>query len=167
LRIRTRLIDRTRVGTFFRAWANEQNTTRLSAHLGWRDPVPARHDARRERRPPRAAASPLDEPFKPAKLHKLLVALAYTTLSVLLLFFNKALLSSFDFPCANVITLAQLCFSNALLYGLRRGRYVAFVDDVSLVPRDCVDKRTGFPTIKARPIHWSPYDRVRVVNADP
>ena len=119
------------------------------------------------RRPPRGAASPLDEPFKPAKLHKLLVALAYTTLSVLLLFFNKALLSSFDFPCANVITLAQLCFSNALLYGLRRGRYVAFVDDVSLVPRDCVDKRTGFPTIKARPIHWSPYDRVRVVNADP
>ena len=82
---------------------------------------------------------------RPSKLYCGLVALAYMLFAIMLLFFNKAALSSYNFPNANVITLAQLCCANALLYILRKFRVISFTDDVALIPRDCINGRTGFP----------------------
>ena len=88
----------------------------------------------------------LDHPGRPGKLYCGLVALCYMALAVALLFFNKAALSSYKFPNANVITLAQLACSNVLLYAFRKLGWVRFTDDVALIPRDCIDARSGFPT---------------------
>jgi len=55
-----------------------------------------------------------------------LVALSYMGCAVTLLLFNKAALSSYKFPNANVITLAQLCCANALLFVLRKTGAIAF-----------------------------------------
>mmetsp|Transcript_32974 Transcript_32974/g.52832 ORF Transcript_32974/g.52832 Transcript_32974/m.52832 type:complete len:347 (-) Transcript_32974:856-1896(-) len=85
---------------------------------------------------------------KPSRLYCGLVALSYMLCAVTLLFFNKAALSAYSFPNANVITLAQLCCANTLLYTLRKCRAISFTDDVSLIPRDCFNGRTGFPTLK-------------------
>ena len=82
---------------------------------------------------------------RPSKLYCGLVALAYMLFAIMLLFFNKAALSSYNFPNANIITLAQLCCANALLYVLRKARVISFTDDVALIPRDCINGRTGFP----------------------
>ena len=82
---------------------------------------------------------------KPSRLYCGLVALAYMSFAVTLLLFNKAALSSYNFPNANVITLAQLCCANALLYAMRKCRVIGFTDDVTLIPRDCINGRTGFP----------------------
>ncbi len=90
----------------------------------------------------------LDHPGRPGKLYCGLVALCYMALAVALLFFNKAALSSYKFPNANVITLAQLACSNVLLYAFRKLGWVRFTDDVALIPRDCIDARSGFPTQK-------------------
>uniref|UniRef100_A0A9I9EBU3 Sugar phosphate transporter domain-containing protein n=1 Tax=Cucumis melo TaxID=3656 RepID=A0A9I9EBU3_CUCME len=46
--------------------------------------------------------------------------------TVLLLMFNKAALSSYNFPCANVITLFQIMCSCTLLYALRRWKIISF-----------------------------------------
>ncbi|CAK9326555.1 unnamed protein product [Citrullus colocynthis] len=53
-------------------------------------------------------------------------ALSYMASAVLLLMFNKAALSSYNFPCANVITLFQIMCSCTLLYGLRRWKIISF-----------------------------------------
>ena len=90
----------------------------------------------------------LDHPGRPGKLYCGLVALCYMALAVALLFFNKAALSSYKFPNANVITLAQLACSNVLLYAFRKLGWVRFTDDVALIPRDCIDAKSGFPTQK-------------------
>lgn len=90
----------------------------------------------------------LNHPGRPGKLYCGLVALCYMALAVALLFFNKAALSSYKFPNANVITLAQLACSNVLLYAFRKLGWVRFTDDVALIPRDCIDAKSGFPTQK-------------------
>lgn len=90
----------------------------------------------------------LNHPGRPGKLYCGLVALCYMALAVALLFFNKAALSSYKFPNANVITLAQLACSNVLLYAFRKLGWVRFTDDVALIPRDCMDAKSGFPTQK-------------------
>lgn len=87
---------------------------------------------------------------RPSRLYCGLVALSYMLFAVTLLFFNKAALSSYNFPNANVITLAQLCCANALLYVLRKCRVISFTDDMSLIPRDCINGRTGFPARNER-----------------
>ncbi|MQL93432.1 hypothetical protein Taro_026077, partial [Colocasia esculenta] len=46
--------------------------------------------------------------------------------SFLLVMFNKAALSSYNFPCANVITLFQMICSTSILYGMRRWRIISF-----------------------------------------
>eukprot|EP00250_Pteridium_aquilinum_P002306 c12504_g1_i1 orf=163-1170(+) len=56
-------------------------------------------------------------------------ALAYMGCAVLLVMFNKAALSSYGFPCANVITLLQILCSNALLFGLRSWNVINFGND--------------------------------------
>lgn len=53
-------------------------------------------------------------------------AICYMTCAVLLVLFNKAALSSYNFPCANVITLCQMICSCCFLYALRRWKLISF-----------------------------------------
>ncbi|RDY03811.1 Nucleotide-sugar uncharacterized transporter 3, partial [Mucuna pruriens] len=53
-------------------------------------------------------------------------AVSYMASSVLLVMFNKAALSSYDFPFANVITLAQMVFSLIILYVLKSFNIISF-----------------------------------------
>ncbi|KAJ4953990.1 hypothetical protein NE237_030822 [Protea cynaroides] len=63
-------------------------------------------------------------------------AIFYMGCAVLLVLFNKAALSSYSFPCANVITLLQMICSCALLYALRRWRIISFTVGESRVLPD-------------------------------
>uniref|UniRef100_A0A7N0ZVP0 Sugar phosphate transporter domain-containing protein n=1 Tax=Kalanchoe fedtschenkoi TaxID=63787 RepID=A0A7N0ZVP0_KALFE len=53
-------------------------------------------------------------------------ALGYMACAVLLIIFNKAALSSYNFPSANVITLLQLLCSCLLLYAMKYWRIISF-----------------------------------------
>ncbi|CAM8923048.1 unnamed protein product [Rhodiola kirilowii] len=53
-------------------------------------------------------------------------AVCYMACAVLLVMFNKAALSSYNFPCANVITLLQLICSCLLLYTMKYWRIISF-----------------------------------------
>ncbi|XP_010437933.1 PREDICTED: UDP-N-acetylglucosamine/UDP-glucose/GDP-mannose transporter-like [Camelina sativa] len=53
-------------------------------------------------------------------------ALSYMACAVMLVLFNKAALSSYEFPCVNVITLFQMVSSSLFLYALRRRRIISF-----------------------------------------
>ncbi|KAK4422158.1 UDP-N-acetylglucosamine transporter UGNT1 [Sesamum alatum] len=59
-------------------------------------------------------------------------AISYMTCAVLLVMFNKAALSSYSFPCANVITLCQMISSCCFLYVLRRSRLISFSANESI-----------------------------------
>lgn len=54
-------------------------------------------------------------------------ATGYMATSVLLVMLNKAALSSYSFPCANVITLFQMLFSCAFLYAMKHWRIISFI----------------------------------------
>ncbi|KAI3781941.1 hypothetical protein L2E82_11969 [Cichorium intybus] len=56
-------------------------------------------------------------------------AVSYMACAVLLIMFNKAALSSYKFPCANVITLFQMICSSILLYTLRCRKIISFKVD--------------------------------------
>ncbi|KAG6407994.1 hypothetical protein SASPL_130996 [Salvia splendens] len=58
-------------------------------------------------------------------------ATSYMACAVLLVMFNKAALSSYRFPCANVITLCQMISSCFLLYVLRRLKLISFSSNES------------------------------------
>jgi drug/metabolite transporter (DMT)-like permease len=60
-------------------------------------------------------------------LHTLIRGLGFAT--VLLVMFNKAALSSYEFPCANVITVMQMILSTVVLYVLRKLNLIKFSDD--------------------------------------
>ncbi|KAL8063067.1 hypothetical protein ABFX02_01G003800 [Erythranthe guttata] len=53
-------------------------------------------------------------------------AISYMICAVFLVMFNKAALSSYNFPCANVITLCQMISSSCFLYALRRLNLISF-----------------------------------------
>ncbi|XP_018513004.1 UDP-N-acetylglucosamine transporter UGNT1 isoform X3 [Brassica rapa] len=53
-------------------------------------------------------------------------ALSYMACAVMLVLFNKAALSSYHFPCVNVITLFQMVSSTLFLYTLRRKKIISF-----------------------------------------
>ncbi|XP_052200642.1 UDP-N-acetylglucosamine transporter UGNT1-like isoform X2 [Diospyros lotus] len=55
-------------------------------------------------------------------------AVSYMACAVLLVMFNKAAISSYDFPCSNVITLLQLMTSCIFLYSLRNWKIISFAD---------------------------------------
>ncbi|KAL0327415.1 UNVERIFIED_CONTAM: UDP-N-acetylglucosamine transporter UGNT1 [Sesamum angustifolium] len=59
-------------------------------------------------------------------------AISYMTCAVLLVMFNKAALSSYSFPCANVITLCQMICSCCFLYVLRRSKLISFSANESI-----------------------------------
>ncbi|KAK8952827.1 putative sugar phosphate/phosphate translocator [Platanthera guangdongensis] len=54
-------------------------------------------------------------------------ALSYMFCAVLLVMFNKAALSSYNFPSANVITLLQMICSTSLLFILKRWKIITFL----------------------------------------
>ncbi|CAK9145382.1 unnamed protein product [Ilex paraguariensis] len=56
-------------------------------------------------------------------------AISYMACAVLLVMFNKAALSSYHFPCANVITLFQMICSCLFLYALRCWKVISFTLD--------------------------------------
>lgn len=72
-----------------------------------------------------------DESHRKAAMSRrgIVAALAYMGCAVLLVMFNKAALSSYGFPCANVITLLQILCSNVLLFGLRSWNVITFGKD--------------------------------------
>lgn len=53
-------------------------------------------------------------------------AVSYMTCAVLLVMFNKAALSSYKFPSANVITLLQMICSCSFLYAMRKRKIINF-----------------------------------------
>ncbi|XP_042987726.1 UDP-N-acetylglucosamine transporter UGNT1 isoform X3 [Carya illinoinensis] len=53
-------------------------------------------------------------------------SISYMSCAVLLILFNKAALSSYSFPCANVITLFQMICSCCFLYAMRRLKIISF-----------------------------------------
>ncbi|CAN6459680.1 unnamed protein product [Victoria cruziana] len=53
-------------------------------------------------------------------------AVSYMTCAVLLVMFNKAALSSYNFPSANVITLLQITCSTSILYAMKRWKIISF-----------------------------------------
>ncbi|XP_044472457.1 UDP-N-acetylglucosamine transporter UGNT1-like [Mangifera indica] len=55
-------------------------------------------------------------------------AVSYMASAVLLVMFNKAALSSYSFPCVNVITLFQMLCSCSILYALRCWKVISFTD---------------------------------------
>ncbi|KAL0447317.1 UNVERIFIED_CONTAM: protein PAM71, chloroplastic [Sesamum latifolium] len=59
-------------------------------------------------------------------------AISYMTCAVLLVIFNKAALSSYSFPSANVITLCQMICSCCFLYVLRRSKLISFSANESI-----------------------------------
>ncbi|EXB40151.1 hypothetical protein L484_004501 [Morus notabilis] len=63
-------------------------------------------------------------------------AISYMSCAVLLVMFNKAALSSYNFPCANVITLIQMICSCCFLYILRRSKIISFTVGESLAVPD-------------------------------
>lgn len=79
-------------------------------------------------------------------------ALSYMSCAVLLVLFNKAALSSYSFPCANVITLFQMICSCSFLYALRRWKVISFSAGESLT---ISDNSTRFVPLKTL-IHTLP-----------
>lgn len=63
-------------------------------------------------------------------------AISYMSCAVLLVLFNKAALSSYSFPSANVITLFQMICSCSLLYAMRRLKIISFTAVESLTVSD-------------------------------
>ncbi|XP_051119079.1 UDP-N-acetylglucosamine transporter UGNT1-like [Andrographis paniculata] len=68
-------------------------------------------------------------------------AISYMACAVLLVMFNKAALSSYSFPCANVITLCQMVCSCCFLYAMRRSKLI------SLNANESVDINDNFKTL--------------------
>ncbi|KAF3447105.1 hypothetical protein FNV43_RR12285 [Rhamnella rubrinervis] len=63
-------------------------------------------------------------------------AVSYMFCAVLLVMFNKAALSSYKFPCANVITLFQMISSCGFLYVLRCWKLISFTASEALTNSD-------------------------------
>ncbi|KAI4337311.1 hypothetical protein L6164_015744 [Bauhinia variegata] len=75
-------------------------------------------------------------------------AISYMSCAVLLVMFNKAALSSYNFPSANVITLLQMVCSCCFLYVLRRWRIISFAAGESLVISDNSSKFVSLKTLR-------------------
>ncbi|XP_044463456.1 UDP-N-acetylglucosamine transporter UGNT1 isoform X1 [Mangifera indica] len=74
-------------------------------------------------------------------------ALSYMSCAVLLILFNKAALSSYRFPSANVITLLQMVCSCLFLYLLKRWKIISFYMGESLPTSDSNSNFIAFKTL--------------------
>lgn len=63
-------------------------------------------------------------------------ALSYMACAVLLVMFNKAALSSYSFPCANVITLLQMICSTIILFLMKKWKIISFTVGETWTPSD-------------------------------
>ncbi|KAL5697931.1 UDP-N-acetylglucosamine transporter ugnt1 [Ranunculus cassubicifolius] len=90
---------------------------------------------------------PVSDPPKDSAMTKrgVYAAISYMSCAVLLVMFNKAALSSYSFPCANVITLFQMICSTSLLYAMKRWRLISFT---SSEPRAVSDHTTNLVPLK-------------------
>lgn len=81
--------------------------------------------------PPAMGAAKEDSRLKSTRMTRqgAMVALAYMGCAVLLVMFNKSALSSYNFPCANIITVLQMVCSTALLYVLRKLDVITFANE--------------------------------------
>ncbi|KAL3681801.1 hypothetical protein R1sor_024757 [Riccia sorocarpa] len=82
--------------------------------------------------PPGPAASLKEENMKKTQRmtrRGAMVALSYMGCSVMLVMFNKAALSTYSFPCANVITVLQMICSTAVLFMLRKLNVIKFTGE--------------------------------------
>lgn len=79
-------------------------------------------------------------------------AVSYMSCAVMLVLFNKAALSSYSFPSANVITLFQMICSCSFLYLLRRWKLISFSSGDTL---PLTDNSTRFVSLQTV-IHTSP-----------
>ncbi|CAM6109447.1 unnamed protein product [Calypogeia fissa] len=77
-----------------------------------------------------------------------IVALAYMACAVMLVMFNKSALSSYKFPCANIITVLQIVCSTALLYVLRKLEVINFSNEGSGIIDASGDGFVPFRVIK-------------------
>eukprot|EP00249_Psilotum_nudum_P014620 c24921_g1_i3 orf=572-1594(-) len=77
------------------------------------------------------ASTKNDPPWRqmPMTRRGIFAAVAYMACAVLLLMFNKAALSTYNFPCANIITLLQMVCSTFVLYTLRSWNIITFGTD--------------------------------------
>lgn len=75
-------------------------------------------------------------------------AISYMSCAVLLILFNKAALSSYNFPCANVITLFQMISSCCFLYTMRRLKLISFTLGESLIVSDNATILVPLKTLK-------------------
>ncbi|KAE8056359.1 hypothetical protein FH972_013138 [Carpinus fangiana] len=75
-------------------------------------------------------------------------AISYMSCAVLLILFNKAALSSYSFPCANVITLFQMISSCCLLYAMRHLKLISFTVGESLTVSDDTTKLVPLKTLR-------------------
>lgn len=74
-------------------------------------------------------------------------AISYMSCAVLLVIFNKAALSSYNFPSANVITLLQMVCSCCFLYALRCWRVISFTVSESATTADYSTKFVPLKTL--------------------
>ncbi|XP_057424113.1 UDP-N-acetylglucosamine transporter UGNT1 [Lotus japonicus] len=97
-----------------------------------------------------AAPKADDKLFKGSAMTKrgAYAAISYMSCAVLLVIFNKAALSSYDFPSANVITLLQMVCSCCFLYLLKRWRIISFVAGESLLVSENSTKFVSLKTLK-------------------
>ncbi|BBN15382.1 solute carrier family 35, member D1/2/3 [Marchantia polymorpha subsp. ruderalis] len=81
--------------------------------------------------PPTSAALKEEQGRKTQRMTRrgALVALSYMGCAVMLVMFNKAALSTYRFPCANVITVLQMICSTALLYVLKSLDIISFAGE--------------------------------------
>ncbi|CAJ1972075.1 unnamed protein product [Sphenostylis stenocarpa] len=91
-----------------------------------------------------------DKLFKGSAMTKrgAFAAVSYMSCAVLLVMFNKAALSSYNFPSANVITLLQMVCSCCFLYLLKRWRMISFTANDSLHISDNSTKFVSLKTLK-------------------
>ncbi|KAK8465479.1 hypothetical protein PHAVU_009G092500 [Phaseolus vulgaris] len=79
---------------------------------------------------------------------RIYAAVSYMLCAVLLVLFNKAVLSTYDFPSASVVTLLQMVCSCCFLYVLRRWRMVSLIAGESVIMADNSKKFVSLRTLK-------------------
>ncbi|XP_027190715.1 UDP-N-acetylglucosamine transporter UGNT1-like isoform X2 [Cicer arietinum] len=75
-------------------------------------------------------------------------AISYMSCAVLLVMFNKAALSSYDFPSANFIALLQMVCSCCFLYVLRSWRIISFTTGEAVIIADNSKIFVSFKTLR-------------------
>ncbi|XP_022636572.1 nucleotide-sugar uncharacterized transporter 3 isoform X5 [Vigna radiata var. radiata] len=79
---------------------------------------------------------------------RIYAAISYMSCAVLLILFNKAVLSSYGFPSSSIVTLLQMVCSCCFLYVLRRWRMISLIAGESVITADNSKKFVPLRTLK-------------------